>query len=143
MFLGEFEHNLDDKGRLTIPAKFRDELADGIVVTRGLDKCLWAYTRSEWEMLAQKISKMPSTNRPARNLARFLFSSAFDSTLDRQGRILLTQTLRDYAEISSETVIIGVMNRIEIWAPTRWTEVIQDVAEKPEDIIAQLEDLDF
>jgi len=143
MFLGEFEHTIDDKGRLTIPAKFREPLVDGIVITRGLDKCLWAYTRSEWEALARQIAKMPSTNRPARNLARFMFSSAFDSNLDRQGRVLITQNLRDYAGITHETVIIGVMNRIEIWNPDKWHAVIEEVEESPDDMIAQLEDLDF
>ena len=77
MFLGEFAHTIDDKGRLTIPAKFREELVSGIVITRGLDGCLWAYSRSEWEILAGRISQMPTTNRPARNFARFMFSSAF------------------------------------------------------------------
>ncbi len=143
MFLGEFEHTIDDKGRLTIPAKFREELADGIVVTRGFDKCLWAYTRSEWERLSQQIAKMPSAHRPSRNLARFLFSSAFDSTLDKQGRVLITQTLRNYAEIDADTIIIGVMNRIEIWAPQRWSEIISEVEESPEAMIEQLDSLDF
>ena len=143
MFLGEFEHTIDDKGRLTIPAKFREELRDGIVVTRGLDGCLWAYTRSEWERLAEKISKLPSTNRPARNFARFMFSSAVDSIPDRQGRILVTQNLRDYADIKNETVIIGVMNRIEIWNPTKWAKVIDEVEDTPESMVSQLEDIDF
>ncbi|MDM8519287.1 division/cell wall cluster transcriptional repressor MraZ [Anaerolineales bacterium HSG6] len=143
MFLGEFEHTIDDKGRLTIPAKFREELRDGIVITRGLDGCLWAYTRSEWERLAEKISKLPSTNRPARNFARFMFSSAADSIPDRQGRILVTQNLRDYADIKNETIIIGVMNRIEIWNPTKWAKVIDEVEDTPESIVSQLEDIDF
>ena len=93
MFLGEFEHTIDGKGRLTIPAKFRDELASGVVVTRGLDGCLWAYSRSEWEKLSEKISQLPTTNPAARNFARFMFSSAFDSIPDRQGRVLVP---RDY-----------------------------------------------
>lgn len=143
MFLGEFEHTIDDKGRLTIPARFRDELADGIVITRGFDKCLWAYTRSEWERLAEQIAKMPSAHRPSRNLARFLFSSAFDSSPDKQGRVLITQPLRDYAEIENETVIIGVMNRIEIWQPQHWSDIINEVEQSPEAIIEQLDGLEF
>ncbi len=139
MFLGEFAHTIDDKGRLTIPAKFREELVSGIVITRGLDGCLWAYSRSEWEILAGRISQMPTTNRPARNFARFMFSSAFDSLPDRQGRILITQDLRDYADIQSETVIIGVMNRIEIWNPDRWAQILKEVEDVPENIMAQLE----
>ncbi|MEM7345759.1 MAG: division/cell wall cluster transcriptional repressor MraZ, partial [Chloroflexota bacterium] len=138
MFLGEFEHTIDDKGRLTIPAKFRDELEGGVVVTRGLDGCLWAYGRSEWENLAEKIAKLPTTtNGAARNFARFMFSSAFDSIPDRQGRILIPQNLRDYADITNETVIIGVMNRVEIWQPTKWNAVLTAVEDDPEAIVAQ------
>jgi MraZ protein len=141
MFLGEFEHNIDDKGRLTIPAKFRDELEGGVVVTRGLDGCLWAYSRGEWENLAEKIGQLPTTNRAARNFARFMFSSAFDSVPDRQGRVLVPQNLRDYAGIINETVVIGVMNRVELWNPAKWAEVVNEVEEDPEAIVAQLEDL--
>jgi len=141
MFLGEFEHTIDGKGRLTIPAKFRDELASGVVVTRGLDGCLWAYNRSEWEKLADKISHLPSTNPNARNFARFMFSSAFDSIPDRQGRILIPQNLRDYAGIASETIVIGVMNRVEIWNPDQWRSVISGVEGDPDTFVSQLEDL--
>ena len=141
MFLGEFEHSIDDKGRLTIPAKFRDELEGGVVVTRGLDGCLWAYSRSEWEILAEKIALLPTTNPAARNFARFMFSSAFDSVPDRQGRVLVPQNLRDYAGITNETVVIGVMNRVEIWQPNKWSEVLDAVEEDPDAIVAQLQDL--
>jgi MraZ protein len=126
---------------LTIPAKFRDELESGVVITRGLDGCLWAYGRAEWETLAEKIAKMPTTNQAARNFARFMFSSAFDSIPDRQGRVLLPQNLRDYAGIQNETVIIGVMNRLEIWHPAKWTEVVAAVEQDTDTIVAQLEDL--
>ncbi len=141
MFLGEFEHTIDDKGRLTIPAKFRPELEGGLVVTRGLDGCLWAYSRAEWEILAEKIAKMPTTNPAARNFARFMFSSAFDSVPDRQGRVIIPQNLRDYAGIENESVVIGVMNRVEIWKPEKWSEVVNAVEEDPEAIVAQLQDL--
>lgn len=141
MFLGEFEHTIDGKGRLTIPAKFRDELASGVIVTRGLDGCLWAYTRSEWESLAEKISSLPTTNPNARNFARFMFSSAFDSIPDRQGRVLVPQNLREYAGIENETIIIGVMNRVEIWNPDRWSSVITSVEGDPDAFVSQLEDL--
>lgn len=141
MFLGEFEHTIDDKGRLTIPAKFRPELEGGVVVTRGLDGCLWAYSRVEWEKLAEKIAQMPTTNQAARNFARFMFSSAFDSVPDRQGRVIISQNLRDYAGIENETVVIGVMNRVEIWNPEKWSQVVNTVEEDPEAIVAQLQDL--
>ena len=141
MFLGEYSHTIDDKGRLTIPAKFRDELESGVVITRGLDGCLWAYGRSEWDALADKIGQLPTTNQAARNFSRFMFSSAFDSIPDRQGRILLPQKLRDYAGIQDETVIIGVKNKLEIWNPAKWAEVVTDVEQGTEDIAVQLQDL--
>ncbi len=143
MFLGEFEHTIDGKGRLTIPAKFRDELESGVVITRGLDGCLWAYGRSEWERLAEKIAGMPTTNPAARNFARFMFSSAFDSIPDRQGRVLIPQNLRDYAGIQNETVIIGVMNRVEIWSPGKWAKVLTEVEADPEVFVNQLQDLEI
>jgi MraZ protein len=141
MFLGEYEHTIDDKGRLTIPAKFRDELEGGVVITRGLDGCLWAFSRSEWEILAEKISKLPTTNQAARNFARFMFSNASDSIPDRQGRVLVTQNLRDYAGIQNETIVIGVMNRVEIWNPAKWSQVVAEVEEDPEAVVSQLQDL--
>jgi MraZ protein len=141
MFLGEYAHTIDDKGRLTIPARFRDELEGGVIITRGLDGCLWAYSRSEWEELANKIAKLPTTNPAARNFARFMFSSAFDSVPDRQGRILVPQNLRDYAGIQDDTVVIGVMSRLEIWNPSRWSQVVAEVEQNPEAIVAQLQDL--
>lgn len=141
MFLGEYSHTIDDKGRLTIPAKFRDELESGVVITRGLDGCLWAYSRSEWDALADKIGQLPTTNQAARNFSRFMFSSAFDSIPDRQGRILLPQKLRDYAGIQAETVIIGVKNKLEIWNPATWADVVANVEQGTEEIVAQLQDL--
>lgn len=141
MFLGEFAHTIDDKGRLTIPAKFRDELESGVVITRGLDGCLWAYPRYEWEQLAEKIAKIPTTSQAARNFARFMFSSAFDSIPDRQGRVVIPQNLREYAGIQGEASIIGVMNRVEVWNPTRWTDVFSKVEEDPEAIVSQLHEL--
>jgi MraZ protein len=141
MFLGEYSHTIDDKGRLTIPARFRDELESGVVITRGLDGCLWAYSRSEWDELADKIGKLPTTNPAARNFSRFMFSSAFDSIPDRQGRILLPQKLRDYAGIQDETIIIGVKNKLEIWNPAKWAEVVAAVEQGTEDIAVQLQDL--
>jgi MraZ protein len=140
MFLGEFEHSVDDKGRLTIPARFRDELEAGVVITRGLDGCLWAYPKGEWEQLAEKIAALPSTNPAARNFARFMFSSAFDSVPDRQGRILIPQKLRDYANINTETTVIGMMNRVEIWNPQAWSAAFAKVEENPEAIVAQLQE---
>jgi MraZ protein len=141
MFLGEFSHNLDDKGRLTIPAKFRDELAGGLVVTRGIDRCLSVFPRQVWDDLAQRITQLPLTQRNARNFSRLMFSGAADFIPDRQGRVLIPQGLRDYAGLDSEAIIIGLYDRLEIWNPEYWANVKAEVEEDPESIAGQLHEL--
>jgi MraZ protein len=141
MFLGEFSHALDDKGRLTIPAKFRDELAGGLVVTRGIDRCLSVFPRQVWEQLAGNIAKLPLTQRSARNFGRLMFSGAADFIPDRQGRVLIPQGLRDYALLDSEAIIIGLYDRLEIWNPDSWINVKTAVEEDPESIAEQLQEL--
>jgi len=141
MFLGNYEHTIDDKGRLTIPSKFREELEGGVVVTRGLDGCLWAFSRSEWEILAEKISGLPTTSQAARDFSRFMFSYASDSIPDRQGRVLIPQNLRNFAGIDNETILIGVNNKVEIWSPARWGEVVDKVEGDQEALVSQLEEL--
>jgi MraZ protein len=142
MFVGEFDHTLDNKGRLTIPSKFREELAGGLVVTRGFDKgSLLVYPRAEWDVLAEKITSLPATNRKARMLSRFLFSQATDAIPDRQGRVLIPQNLRKYAGIESESLVIGMHNWVEIWNPGKWREVEAEFEENIDDIAAQFEEL--
>jgi MraZ protein len=141
MFLGEFSHALDDKGRLTIPAKFREELAGGLVVTRGIDRCLSVFPRQVWEELAASIAELPLTQRSARDFGRLMFSGAADFIPDRQGRVLIPQNLRDYAQLDSEAIIIGLYNRLEIWNPGSWTSVRAAVEEDPEAIAEQLQEL--
>jgi len=141
MFLGEFSHNLDDKGRLTIPAKFRDELAGGLVITRGIDRCLAVYPRQGWDALAERIAQLPLTQRNARNFSRLMFSGAADFIPDRQGRVLIPQGLREYAGLDSEAVIIGLYDRLEIWNPELWAQVKSEVEEDPESIAEQLHEL--
>lgn len=141
MFFGEFEYTVDDKGRLTIPAKFKDELATGVVVTRGLDGCLWAFTKEGWQEWAKKIADMPMGNEDARRFKRFMFSSASESIPDRNGRVIIPQKLRDYAGIESGVVITGAMDKIEIWNPEKWAGE-QDLATKdPEALATQLDKL--
>jgi MraZ protein len=141
VFLGEFSHNLDEKGRLTIPAKFRDELAGGLVVTRGIDRCLSVYPRQVWDGLAEQIAKLPLSQRSARNFGRLIFSGAADFIPDRQGRVLIPQGLRDYAELDSDAIIIGLFDRLEIWNPDNWTSVKANVEDDPESIAEQLQEL--
>mgnify|MGYP000436250372 CR=1 FL=1 len=122
MFLGEFKHTVDNKGRLTIPAKFRSELAAGVVVTRGIDKCLFLFPMAEWEKLSQQVSQLPITQQEAREFRRLIFSGASDIVPDKQGRILIPSYLREYANLDSEVVIVGNNTYIEIWNAEAWQE---------------------
>ncbi|HAA90423.1 MAG: Protein MraZ [Thermoanaerobacterales bacterium 50_218] len=122
MFIGEYHHNLDGKGRLILPAKFRNHLGDRCIVTRGLDHCLFIFPLPEWQALENKLRNLPLTKPEARAFSRFFFSGATECELDAQGRILLPHSLRDYASINREVVIIGVATRIEIWAKDKWLE---------------------
>lgn len=127
MFLGEFTHTIDDKGRVTIPAKFRGELAAGLVVTRGFDRNLMVLTLSEWEELARKISERPLSDESVRAFRRRVFSGAVDLTPDRQGRIVLPPYLRDFAGIEDEVVIAGMFNYVELWSVDGWQSVRESI----------------
>lgn len=126
MFLGEYTHSIDEKGRLTIPAKFRGRLASGLVVTRGLDRNLLVFTMDGWEELAQRITQRPISDRSARAFSRRVFSGAVDLVPDRQGRILLPTPLREFANLVDEAVIIGMYNYAEIWNADSWNPVRAD-----------------
>ncbi|MBC7249274.1 MAG: division/cell wall cluster transcriptional repressor MraZ [Anaerolineae bacterium] len=133
MFSGEFEHTVDAKGRVTIPAKFRDALADGLYLTRGLDGCLFAYPPDAWRQIAEQIADRPLTENGARSFSRMLYSST-ECRLDKQGRILIPAQLREYAAIENEAVIIGMNSRLEIWSKERWREF---TAKMMEEVFAQ------
>ncbi|MFW6074546.1 MAG: division/cell wall cluster transcriptional repressor MraZ [Chloroflexota bacterium] len=120
MFLGRFDHNLDAKGRLALPARYRDRLADGVVVTRGFDPCLLIYPMDAWMPLAERVSQLSISDPDVRQLRRMLFAEATDLQLDRQGRILLPAGLRDYAGLDREAVVVGMHTFIEIWSPEQW-----------------------
>lgn len=122
MFRGEYQHAIDDKGRLIIPARFRDVLGERCITTKGLDNCLWVQPLSEWEAFEQKLRKLQITKPDARAFVRFFSSGATECTFDRQGRILVPSNLRDYAELDRDVVIIGVISRLEIWSRKRWEE---------------------
>jgi len=141
MFMGEFQHTLDAKGRLIIPAKFREELGVGAVLTRGLDNCLFLFPHSEWQALEEKLKSLPLTKAGARQFVRFLFSGATDCELDKQGRIMIPQNLREYAEIDKEAVVIGVSSRVEIWSKARWEAYIREAEESYETIAESIVDL--
>lgn len=119
-FKGEYNHTVDAKGRLIVPAKFREALGETFVVTKGLDGCLFVYSNEEWERIEEKFREIPLTTKDARKFSRFFFAGAADCDVDKQGRILIPSVLREFAAIQKEVVLVGVLNRIEIWSKERW-----------------------
>jgi MraZ protein len=122
VFLGEYTHTLDDKGRLTLPARWRQELSDGVVITRGLDPCLLIIPASRFENIARKMDQLGFNKSDARALSRYLFAKAIDDTPDKQGRVNIPQALREFAGINGDAMIVGVNNWIEIWSVGRYND---------------------
>lgn len=141
MFMGEYTHNMDKKGRLIIPSKLRDDLSEKFVITRGLDNCLFIYPFLEWEKLEKKLRSLPMTSKNARNFVRFFFSGANECQLDKQGRISLPINLREFADFEDQIVIIGLGNRIELWAKNKWSNYMEDVEDSYQDIAEAMEKL--
>lgn len=141
LFIGEHSHILDDKGRITIPSKFREDLGDDFVITKGLDSCLFIYPQHEWKIFEEKLKTLPLTNKNARAFARFFFAGANESILDKQGRVLLPPNLRIHASLIKDAVIIGVSTRIEIWSKEKWDEYTGDENLSYEVIAENMEDL--
>lgn len=136
MFIGEFHHSVDSKGRLIIPALFREMLGERCVITRGIDQCLFIYPLSEWKLLLEKINGLPVNRKDARQFARFFLSGAIECEFDKQGRINISTPLMTYAELIKDCVVIGVSNRIEVWDTIKWEsyfatsiDCISDIAE--------------
>ena len=136
MLIGEYNHSIDSKGRVIVPSKFRTELGERFIITKGFDGCLYGYSLEEWKAIEEKIKTLPLvTGKDARNFTRFFFSSAIECELDSQGRILISQNLREFAGLEKDIVTIGVSSRIEIWSKARWEEYnndqdSEDIAEK-------------
>ena len=122
MFIGEYSHNLDEKGRLAIPKKFRQDLSKGAVVTRGLDNCLFLYTKSEWKKLADKLATLPFSQANARAFARLMLAGAMDVNIDSQGRIMVPDYLRSFAGLKKSIIVAGLYNRLELWDQKNWEE---------------------
>lgn len=138
MFMGEFHHNIDEKGRLVIPNKFRSELGQNFIITRGLENCLYVYSMDEWNSLVAKLKSLPFTKKDARIFIRSFFSGATECEFDRQGRINITSPLVSYADIDKECVIIGANDRIEIWSDKGWKNFMDVNSSKLEDIAENL-----
>ena len=120
LLIGEYEHSLDTKGRLIMPAKIRQDIGEKFIITKGLDGCLFGFSKNEWNNFEEKLKTLPLTNKNARDFVRFFLSGAIECEIDKQGRFLIASNLREYAELEKEAVIIGVGTRIEIWNKDKW-----------------------
>ena len=141
MFIGEYKHNLDTKSRLAIPAKFRNQLSSGAIITRGLDRCLFIFTSEDWDILAQKLVALPLTQADSRAFVRLMLAGAAECDFDSQGRVLIPDYLRKYAELEKETVVTGLYNRIEIWDSEVWSSYKKKTEGASEEIAEHLRDL--
>ena len=143
MLMGEYHHTIDDKGRIIIPAKFRNELGDKFIVTRGLENCLFAYPESTWNQIVDKLKTLPFTKKDARNFTRFFLSGATTVEFDKQGRINIPSTLAAYSNLLKECVIIGVGDRLEIWSENSWNEFFNQNKDSMSDIAENLFTVDM
>lgn len=143
MLIGEYHHNIDEKGRLIIPAKFREEIGNNFIVTRGLDGCLFVYSLYEWEKIVSKLKSLPFTKKDNRIFTRFFLAGASVCEFDKQGRINLINSLMLYAEIKKECVIIGVNDRLEIWALDKYNRLMEENLEQLDEISENLFNGDF
>lgn len=139
--MGEFLHTIDNKGRLILPAKFREELGDTFVITKGLDNCLFIYSKAEWAVIEEKVKKLPLAKPEARAFVRFFFSGAAEVECDRQGRVLLPNNLREFGGLDKDVVVIGVSSRIEVWAKNAWDNYNSVIAPSVAQMAENLTDL--
>ena len=143
MFMGEYQHSIDVKGRMIVPAKFRELLGETFVITRGLDQCIFGYPMDEWRKLEEKLKDLPMTKKDARAFARFFFSGATEVEIDKQGRINLPSTLINYANLDKECVVVGVSSKIEIWSKDAWDNYFDESAQSFNEIAENLIGFDF
>jgi MraZ protein len=143
MFMGEYQHSVDPKGRLIVPSKFREALGESFVITRGLDNCLFGYPMDEWRKLEEKLKSLPTTKKDARAFARFFFSGATEVEIDKQGRINLPQGLIQHASLVKECVVVGVSSKIEIWAKEAWDTYFDEAKDSFNEIAENIEGFDF
>lgn len=141
--MGEYQHSIDEKGRMIIPSKFREELGTEFILTRGLDQCVFGYPLSEWKVIEEKLKVLPFTKKDARAFTRFFFSGAAECQLDKQGRVNIASPLRDYAKLEKDCVVIGVSNRIEIWSKSVWEEYFSKSEDSFGEIAESLMDFDL
>lgn len=138
MFIGEFHHTIDDKKRLIIPSKFREELGNEFIITRGIENCLYVYSKASWDGITNKLGTLPFTKKNARSFNRFFLSGATVAEFDKNGRVLITSPQLSYAEITKECVIIGVGDRLEIWSLEKWNDFYDSASQDMSDIAEHL-----
>ncbi|WP_026560473.1 division/cell wall cluster transcriptional repressor MraZ [Bacillus sp. J37] len=143
MFMGEYHHTIDIKGRMIVPSKFREGLGETFVVTRGLDQCLFVYPMSEWNIIEEKLKALPLTKKDARAFTRFFFSGATECEIDKQGRVNIATPLLQYAKLEKECVVIGVSNRIELWSKSIWESYVAEQEDSFEEIAENMIDFDL
>lgn len=143
MFVGEFQHTLDPKGRLILPSKFREALSDGLVMIKGFENCIFIFSRAEWPKVEDKLRALPLLKKQARMLSRYLFSGTSEDKPDKQGRVMVPQNLRDHAELEKEIVIIGVANRLEVWSKANWERYSAEAKSSYEEVAEELADIDL
>jgi MraZ protein len=141
MLIGEYHYNLDPKGRLMIPAKFRSRFGLEVIVTKGLENCLFVFPKDEWEKVAEKILKLPLSQANSRAFARLMLAGAYETTIDNQGRILIPEYLREYANLTKKVVIVGLYSRIEVWDEKSWEEYKKQSESQAQEIAEKLSDL--
>ncbi len=138
MFMGEYHHTIDEKGRIIIPAKFREMLGEKFIVTRGIENCLFVYPNDEWQKIVTKLEALPFTKRDARQFVRFFLSGATIAEFDKQGRVNLTSPLIDYAKLQKDCVVIGTGSRLEIWSKEDWDNFFESAKDNMSDIAENL-----
>jgi len=141
MFIGEYNHTLDPKNRVIMPSKFREKLGDSFVMTKGLDNCLFIYSSRDWSIVEDELKSLPMTNKDARAFVRFFFAGACECDLDKQGRMVIPNYLKEHANIDKELVIIGVSTRIEIWSKEEWNKFNNDANISYEDVAEKMSQL--
>ncbi len=141
MFMGEYEHTIDAKSRLIVPVKFREDLGDSFIITKGLDDCLFVYPMEEWKILEKKMRNLSFTRSDARAFSRFFFAGANECEVDKQGRVLIPANLRKYARLEKDVVIIGVASRVEIWSKEVWETYNENTGSQYENIAEKLDDI--
>jgi MraZ protein len=141
LLIGEYEHTIDTKGRIIMPSKLKEDIGEKFVITQGLDGCLFVYSQNEWKNFEEKLRTFPLTNKDARALIRFFLAGAMECEIDKQGRFLIPSNLREFAGLEKEVVVIGVLNKIEIWSKDKWLKYSEEENNSADEIAEKMSNL--